>query len=167
MIELIILTVLQKSKNTIYGIKEEINRMFVPFLKVSFGSLHPALKKLEKDKYLSVKTVTSTGGKKRSVYSLTKEGRAYFNSLMLENLPENPSSADKLINIKLISLDFADETQHKVILDNIKNYLELLKIRIENVLKSEETQYGKLQEKAVRFSIEEINAKIDFIKSIK
>ncbi len=167
MIELIILTALQKSKSTIYGIKEEINRLFVPFLKVSFGALHPILKKLEKEKYLSVKEIRSSGGKKSSVYSLTKEGKDYFNTLMIEDLPENPASGDKLINIKLIALDFADETSHKAVLDKMTNYLELLKIRIENDLKSEETQDGQYRKKTLRFSIDEINAKIEFIKSLR
>jgi len=57
------------------------------FWTVSFGSLYPALRRLEKHGFVSV---SADGGARRKVYQLTPEGKAYFQELL-----ESPGAADE------------------------------------------------------------------------
>ena len=57
------------------------------FWTVSFGSLYPALRRLEKQGYVSV---GMEGGSRRKVYQLTPEGKAYFQELL-----EAPGAAEE------------------------------------------------------------------------
>ena len=98
MIELLILIVLLDEKSSIYGIKKKIESLFSLFLKTSFGSLYPALKKLEKNGHITVKTQLSSGGQKKSTYSITNKGKEHFKHLMFEELPANPVAANQIVN---------------------------------------------------------------------
>jgi len=64
MTELLILAILLEGEYTTYKIRQKIKNMFSVFLSASFGSIHPALKKLEKNGFISAKREMSGGGQK-------------------------------------------------------------------------------------------------------
>ena len=164
MIELLILTILMDNKSSIYGIKQKIENNFSLFFKTSFGSLYPALKKLENNKYVSAKTQLSSGGQKKSVYSITNEGKEYFNTLMTENLPENPSIASQLINIRLIALSKIEIESQRQVISSILSYLENYKLNIEILLNN--TELTKSHKKFIEYNLHKISEDIKWINSI-
>ncbi|MFH0702359.1 MAG: PadR family transcriptional regulator [bacterium] len=164
--ELLILMVLFEEKSTIYGLKQKIEKLFSLFLKISFGTIHPALKKLEENKYVLLKAKTSSGGQKSSLYSITEEGKEYFTDLMIENLPDNPTIANQLVNIKLMGLSRVDPESQKLTLDSILRYLENQKIKAKNLRADFEDIENKIQQKVINYNIQRILEDIQYIQKI-
>ena len=162
MTELLILAVLVKEKNTIYGIRQKIKDIFSIFFLISFGSIHPTLKKLHENRFVTVKTKLSSGGQKSSVYSITPSGIERFKSLMLDDLPENPSQSAQLINIKLMLLSYVDKDLQNIVINKILKNLETQKICIQQLLKNND----KIQEKLLRRVFDKILEDILWIKTL-
>jgi DNA-binding PadR family transcriptional regulator len=120
--ELLILFVLLNQECTIYKIRKSINKYFSLFHSTSMGSIHPALKKFHAQNYVSVKKSMSKGGQRSSVYSVTDEGRKYFETLMLEDLPENPAAAAQFAKIKMFLLSTLEKPVRKSAIANLKDY---------------------------------------------
>lgn len=87
------------------------------FWTVSFGSLYPALRRLEKKEFVSVST---EGGARRKVYQLTPEGKAYFQELL-----ETPgaSDEDRAFTLKLSFFRFLDPDSRLGVLERRRVHL--------------------------------------------
>lgn len=53
---------------------------------VLIGSIYHALKKMEQEKYVKVSSIEQTGHRQKAVYSITKMGQEYLQSLIKESL---------------------------------------------------------------------------------
>lgn len=167
MIELLILYVLLEEKCTLYRIKQKIEEKFSLFLSISFGAIHPIIKKLEKNQHISVKKSLSLGGQRKSLYKITESGKDRFLEIMGEPLPKNPSLAEQLINLKIIMTSIIEEKFKQAILDNIAEYIKSQKIKALEQLK--EVEENKEKENILFFEIfvETLDKKIEFIKLLK
>jgi len=165
MIELLILVTLIDEKSTIYRIRQNLEKKYGIFLNISFGSIHPAIKKLESKKLVSAKKSISQGGQRSSVYSITSTGKAYFTELMLDELPENPLLAGQLINIKLMSINYLKDEQKNIVKNSIINYLELRKISSKNLISGQDKNFDDLQIKFINYNIGNQSDFINWIKS--
>ena len=77
------LAILNIQDATGYEIKKlSIEGEFQHFVEVSFGSIYPALSKLEHDVFVSCHIETQDGKPNRKIYSITAEGRAEFVNLI-------------------------------------------------------------------------------------
>ena len=76
MLELAVLGLLNESPMHGYELKRRLSDL--GFWRVSFGSLYPALKRLERKDYV----IVSPGGTRRKVYEITPAGRARFQELL-------------------------------------------------------------------------------------
>ena len=87
------------------------------FWTVSFGSLYPALRRLEKKGFVSVST---DGGPRRKVYQLTPEGKAYFQELL-----ETPGAAeeDRAFALKLSFFRYLDPDSRLGVLERRRAHL--------------------------------------------
>lgn len=83
---------------------------------VSFGSLYPALRRLEKRGFVSV----STTGTRRKVYQLTPEGKAHFQEIL-----EDPAAGDedRAFTLKLSFFRFLDPDSRIGVLENRRAHL--------------------------------------------
>lgn len=71
------LAILQQGDATGYEIKKmSVEGEYSYFVDASFGSIYPALARLEADGYVTVREETHPGKPARKVYSITEEGRA-------------------------------------------------------------------------------------------
>jgi len=163
MLELLILLVLLEEKNTIYGIRQKIEKRFSLFMKVSFGALHPALKKLEKSKRVSVNSRITSGGQRRLLYSITASGKDYFTSLMTENLPENPALASQLINIKIMAISKIDSELQKQVIKSILNHLKYQKAESLKLLNTFDEINETIQRKFIKNYIQKISDDIQWL----
>jgi len=87
------------------------------FWSVSFGSLYPALRRLEKQDFVSVST---DGGARRKVYQLTAEGKAYFQELL-----ETPGTAEeeRAFTLKLSFFRYLDPDSRIGVLERRRAHL--------------------------------------------
>jgi DNA-binding PadR family transcriptional regulator len=165
MIEMLVLIALLDGKSSIYGIKQKIEANMGLFLKISFGSIYPALSKLEKKKIISVRSQISEGGQRRSLYSITSQGREHFNQLMLEELPDNPTTAAQLLKVKLFSISKLSQESKEQVKINILNFLDTQKLNAKNLLSSTETKFDKLQKAYIEYTIHKYSDDIEWVKS--
>ncbi len=95
---------------------------------VLIGSIYNALKKLEKDGYIEVASIESTGLRQKAIYQITEKGKVYEQQLIIEALEQSSvvypttlysgvSFAFKLPNEKAIC---ALEKQKKILEDEEK-----------------------------------------------
>ena len=71
------LAILQQGDATGYEIKKmSVEGEYSYFVDASFGSIYPALARLEADGYVTVREETHPGKPARKIYSITEEGRA-------------------------------------------------------------------------------------------
>ena len=146
MIELLILYVLNKNDNTLYGLKKEISAHYGEVSIPSHGALFPALKKLETQGFVSVRKKLSDGGKKYTYYNINKNAIEYFNEKFMEF---NNAKSETLENflfwlkIRFIVIDMLD----KNFLENFKERSHLkLEMYKNSILKKNENKYIELTE---------------------
>lgn len=166
MIELLILITLQNEIYSIYKMRKKIQELFSPFLKVSFGAIYPALKKLEEKKCVKVKHHISPGGQKRISYSLTETGKKYFIELMQEKLPENPSLAKQLFNIKIIGLPKIPSNLHKPVINSLIIHLEKQKSLIINAMSQYSGENEKLYNSLMKHQLKKLSDDTQWINSL-
>lgn len=127
MIELLILNELSKKVLTMYGISKEILASFSVLTTPSFGTIKPALTRLQQAGFIKSQKTMSTGGRPSVYYSITKEGREELINILLSPIQENP-------------VHFLTEARIRIacanILDNLEQIqlIKLLKLKTESLL---------------------------------
>lgn len=115
--EYIILGLLSIAPLTGYEIQKFIKNNFSMICSESYGSMHTALKNLEKKQYILFREEV-TGGKKKKTYSITEKGREQF-----INWVETPMQAKKVKNMELSKLFFMGFASGQARVDSIKDYI--------------------------------------------
>lgn len=165
MSELLILFSLLKNKSTIYGIKQKIHKSVGFFLNISLGQIYPALKKLEKNGHVKVKSSMSEGGKKSSIYSITSSGVEYFENLMLEDYPANYYSI-QLVNIKVLLLSSLNRENQIIAVTKTIKYIENQKKIIYNSLEVLNDNDSKIQKDTINYHFENMGEYIHWLKTL-
>jgi DNA-binding PadR family transcriptional regulator len=167
MTELLVLAILLKEKCTIYKIRQKIRESFSIFLGASFGSIHPALKKLEENGHVKVSKKMSSNGQKSSIYSITDSGKKYFEELMLADITESTLYASQLINIKIMLLEKIEKSMHQKILANIKRFYEINILNTDAILqKTEKSEENLFKITVLKHYIQKNKDEISWLKSI-
>ncbi len=167
MIELLVLIVLFKESSTIYGVKRKIDKRFFLFFKLSFGSIHPALKRLEKDNYVELKNTLTIGGQKKSIYSITEAGKNRLFELMVSDLPENPALANQLIIVKLMFLHkLPDESRH-IVINSLSDYILSCKNKTEESIKHEEIESKEEEDFFKFYSNQILSPYAEYLEKLK
>lgn len=122
MIELLILFELNKKVLTMYGISKEIRGDFSVLTTPSYGTIKPALRRLENGGFVKTQKTISQGGRPSTYYTITKEGVNELKKLILEPPLDNPIQFLPMARVKLACADILDkEEQIKLIKDlNVK-----------------------------------------------
>lgn len=93
-IQSVLLGFLMRQSMTGYDLKKAFSISFAFFSGLSYGSIYPALKKMEKAGLITKQVEIQDGAPNRKVYTITEAGRtAFLNSLKSSLLPEQPKSA--------------------------------------------------------------------------
>lgn len=166
MVELLILYLLQENKNSTYGLKKLAEERFSTFFKFSFGTIHPALKRLKEKGCLLVKTAISTGGQRKTTYSITKDGYEYYQELLLQELPDNPQLAEQIICIRIMAIEALHKDLKKIILTDIKKYYEIAVSQSKTLLANEYVELDNIQKGWVNTTIKTYEQKIDWLNSL-
>jgi DNA-binding PadR family transcriptional regulator len=83
-IELAILGLLKERTMHGYQLKKRLSETLGPFWQVSYGSLYPALKRLQKQGAVEMVFPREDVGRRKNVYRLTEQGELIFRELLAE-----------------------------------------------------------------------------------
>ncbi|MCQ2739736.1 MAG: PadR family transcriptional regulator [bacterium] len=126
MIELVILYELSKSILTMYGISKQIKKDFSVLMLPSYGTISPALKRLNDGEFVQSQKFMSKGGRPSVCYSITNNGKTRLKALLLETMPENPIQFMTNARVRLYCAEILDEKE-------LKRLLTILKIKAEHI----------------------------------
>jgi len=162
MINNIILGLLSKKKLTTYDIKLAMDKSISKFYSNSFGSINPAIKKLEKNKMISCTEVVENSRLKK-VYKITQKGKENYSNWIKEPIKQGRFKDEVLIRIFFLA-DSDKEQQNK----HIQDYLEELdtsKIQLEQTKEEIETIPLTTQQKNdIKYQLSTLQFGIDYIK---
>ena len=89
--EIIILYLLSSGQNTMYGIAKTLFKLYGSMTKPSFGTIQPAFKRLENQKFIKSDKFITDGGKPYYYFSITDEGSSFLREKLLSDITENPT----------------------------------------------------------------------------
>jgi len=133
-IKTMLLGFLMGGSMTGYELKKKFSISFSFFSGLSYGSIYPALRKMEKEGWLTLVVQIQDGSPNRKVYTITDEGKKVF----LENL-RMPFSLERPKNAFLARLFFFSYLPPEERLDTANRYLETVK-EMQRSLKAVEPQ---------------------------
>lgn len=167
MIELLILYILNNREKTVYAIRQEIIEKFGAFTKPSLGTIHPALKRLLLRNAVSVRTIITDGGKKKTFYDLTKTSKEVFRELFFKDFNENPSSFYLQFQSRIVTLSMLDEDDKKIFFEKMLNKIELQKYAVKNIQENKYITLDEYQNKLLNLLHDELCSTEKFIGEIK
>ena len=121
-IKTMILGFLMHGSMTGYELKKRFSLSFSFFSALSYGSIYPALKKLEQEGWITLKVEVQDGSPNRKVYTITDSGRKFF----LENL-RKPFTLERQKSAFLARLFFFAHLTREERLTTANRYLESIK----------------------------------------
>ena len=124
MIEVLILYIIQKREKTMYAIRKEIFDVFGSYTKPSIGTIHPALKRLQKIGAVNLTEHMSEGGKKSSYYSITEKGIQAFRDLFFDTSSDNPSLFFPQLLTRICIMDLLSVEDRKLFISETEKKIE-------------------------------------------
>ena len=107
-----------------YGVYKQIKTEISAITSPSYGTIKPALKRLELSGFISTQRSMSKGGRPSTYYSITEAGRNALKNCILEELSDNPIQFLQNARVKLYCADVLDDNE-------MKKLLAMLKIKAE------------------------------------
>ena len=100
MLELAILGLLKQQPMHGYQLSRELGESLGGFWRVSYGSLYPTLRRLERDGLVAPVPGGTTGGRRKTVFGITEQGERAFLEL-LQEAPADNSTEDARFRVRL------------------------------------------------------------------
>lgn len=141
MIELLILFVLNKSVLTMYGVSKEIRTLFSVLTTPSYGTIKPALNRLEKNGFVRTQKTMSSGGRPSIYYSITNQGVMELKRLILYPPQENPIQFLTTARIKLACADILTKEEQLEMLAQLKIKTETLLFESKSLQQEKELSF--------------------------
>lgn len=136
-----------------YDLSKELKRGTGYFYDSSYGSIYPALKKLEKQNLVEVTNETYKS-KIKKVYNITDEGREYFNSWL-----SKPAEEFKLKYEFLAKIFFSSERDNSETIKAINFHIDELTIS----KKEMELTYENIKDFCDRYQLYTLNFGIEYV----
>ena len=141
MIELLILYELKNKVLTMYGISKEIHSQFSVLTTPSYGTIKPALNRLEKSGFVKTQKTISSGGRPSTFYSITKTGEEELKNLLLASPQDNPIQFLPTARIRLSCAEVLNEQEQKELFKLIKHKAENIMIDTKNIIESKQIEF--------------------------
>lgn len=124
MLELAILGLLKDQPMHGYQLSRELSESLGGFWRVSYGSLYPTLRRLERGGDVeAVASEEATVGRRKQVYRITEQGEATFLSL-LQEAPHDNQSEDQRFRVRLAFFRYLPPETRLRLLERRRAYLE-------------------------------------------
>ena len=134
MIELLILFELNKTVLTMYGVSKEIRGDFSVLTTPSYGTIKPALRRLENGGFVKTQKTISDGGRPSTYYSITQGGVNELKRLIMEEPLENPIQFLPMARVKLACADILGREDQLKMISLLKNKAESIIIDTKNIM---------------------------------
>ena len=141
MIELLILHQLNKKILTMYGISKEIRSEFSVLTTPSYGTIKPALNRLEKAGHVKTSKSMTQGGRPSTFYSITETGKDALKERILAEPLENPIQFLPTARVKLACAGVLDIKEQLNLFKNLKLKSETIMIDTKNLIKEKNLDY--------------------------
>ena len=141
MIELLILYELTKKVLTMYGISKEIRTEFSVLTTPSYGTIKPALRRLEKANYVKTQKEMSSGGRPSTYYSITSDGKEGLKRMLVSQPQENPIQFLPNARVRLSCAEILDHSEKKELFSLLKLKAESIAVDITNLLTSNNLEF--------------------------
>ena len=135
--EILILYILLKGQSTMYGVSKSISQQFGYISNPSFGTIQPALKRLEKKGFIKSDKFFTDGGKPYFFYSITSEGKEFLIEKLKSKPSKNPIQLYPEILLKLTCMDILTPTDKDGLCKILKTEVMKLKNQAETILASD------------------------------
>lgn len=136
-----------------YDLRKELQRGTGYFYDSSYGSIYPALKKLEENKFIQVTSVTNKS-KVKKVHTITEEGIKEFNNWL-----SKPAEEFKLKYEFLAKIFFSSERDDLETIEAIEFHIHELTIS----KKEMELTYENIKEYCDRYQLYTLNFGIEYV----
>jgi DNA-binding PadR family transcriptional regulator len=124
MLELAILGLLKEQPMHGYQLSRELSESLGGFWRVSYGSLYPTLRRLEKsDEVEAVASDETTVGRRKQVYRITEKGEQAFLRLLQET-PHDNQTEDQRFRVRLAFFRYLPPETRLRMLERRRAYLE-------------------------------------------
>lgn len=141
MIELLILFELSRKVLTMYGVSKEIRNLFSVLTTPSYGTIKPALTRLEVSGFVKTQKTMSSGGRPSVYYSITKSGIDELKRLLVEPPLENPIQFLTTSRVKLACADILNADEQRILFKQLKQKAESILIDTNNMVNTKELSY--------------------------
>jgi DNA-binding PadR family transcriptional regulator len=121
MIELAILGLLKESPMHGYQLNRELSEQLGGLSRVSYGSLYPSLRRLERQG--AIVSQAGTGARRKTVYAITDEGERMFLELLQEP-PQEGQTEDARFRVRLAFFRYLPPETRVRLLERRRNGLE-------------------------------------------
>lgn len=171
MINKVILGLLSKKDLTVYDIKIAMDNSISNFYSNSFGSINPAIKKLEQQEFISCKELIEKSRLKK-LYSITKQGLESYTNWISEPIKQGRIKDEVLIRIFFLGDANKDEQErllkeYLIVLNASKEELESKKEKIEEMnLSTEKRNEIRFQLSTLQFGVDYIEFKQKWFKNL-
>ncbi|MDF2803086.1 MAG: PadR-family transcriptional regulator [Anaerocolumna sp.] len=142
MLEYIILGFLLKNDLTGYDLKQRMTKSTSFFFDASFGSIYPALKRLQEKKFITSQEIKD-GGKTKNIYHILQEGEEYFKLWLLR-----PVEFSKTKNDFLVKIFFYKHLPKETAITNLNRLIETATPFL-NQLKEQKLEIESFKEKII------------------
>ena len=146
--ENIILGLLLLQSRTIYQLRKRINEGLNLMYSCSTGSIQAAISKLLKNGYISVSEIFENG-KLKKLYSITDEGKIYFNTWVNapieDDTPKNPELA------KIYFMGFSEKENRVKLIENHISDLKKIHSELEKICTEGDSLSQQLPESDILF----------------
>lgn len=113
-----ILGLLDQEPHYGYEIKQKFEHMMGSLWPVSYGQLYPTLRKLSEQNFVTMKTVQGKKAVEKNVYSITKEGSAFFLSWLKKQRKKDQISIKDEFTLGLFFIDRLQKEETEALLRN-------------------------------------------------
>lgn len=124
MIELAILGALKERPMHGYELKKRLSGTLGHFWSISFGSLYPALKRLETSKAIEKAYTVKEKTRNRYVYRITDAGETLFNKLLSEPGPASDITDPDRFNLRMAFFRYMEPETRLWLLERRRAYLQ-------------------------------------------
>lgn len=124
MLELAVLGLLKQQPMHGYQLSRELGGSLGGFWRVSYGSLYPTLRRLERDGFVAPVhgPGESTGGRRKTVFGITEQGERAFLELLQET-PNDNSTEDTRFRVRLAFFRYLPPETRIRLLERRRTYL--------------------------------------------
>ncbi len=122
MLELAILGLLKESSMHGYQLKKRLSETLGSFWQVSYGSLYPALKRLQRQGAVEMTFPKEDVGRRKNVYRITPEGEAVFSDLL--ERAGHEATEDNGFSVRLAFFQYLKPETRIRLLERRRSFLE-------------------------------------------